>query len=293
MLFSAGRRDPLSSPMSPSPQPHPDGLARFAARVEAGGITLPMLPEVPRRLASAAASQSGDAKGLAELIRRDPGVAGRLLRVANSAAFGSAVPIVSLQQAVVRLGLDAVRRIALAISLEAHVFRVPGFEEAVRAQFELALGAAWFAQELARQRRLPVEEAFMAGLFHDIGIPAVVQAAVADDLARDQVLTAADQHHATVGAHIASEWGLSPRLVCVARHHHAPAEAGEVTGLCRLVLLADQLAGAVLSGDGTPELSDLTLDPDTLSTLGLYPDDLAQLLGRAEFVRAFVRGVSQ
>ncbi len=288
-------------------QPHePTSISekRLAERVARGGITLPMLPEVPRRLVTAASSDTTDARSLAELIRRDSAVAGRLLRVANSAAFGGAVRIVSLQQAVARLGLDSVRRIALAIAVDAQVFRIPGFEATVRVQLDLALGAAWFAQEIARLRRLPVEEAFLAGLFHDLGRPAVIQAAVADGVPEWAVLELAERHHGEVGACIMSDWGLPPRLVAVARHHHHPESAGDAGGLCHLVTVADALAKATLlqgvdvpagavqraSAHGPPWLAEGAIAPEPLAELGLYADDLATLLGRADTVRALVRG---
>ena len=57
------------------------------------------------------------------------------------------------------------------IATRTRAFRVDGHEDEMRALFAHAFATALYAQEVARARRLGVEEAFLAGLFHDVGPP--------------------------------------------------------------------------------------------------------------------------
>ena len=63
--------------------------------------------------------------------------------------------------------MKKIREIALLVACQAKVFRVPGFDQQVRAIFKHCIAAAAFAQEIARMRRWNVEESFLCGLLHD------------------------------------------------------------------------------------------------------------------------------
>ena len=96
------------------------------ARVRAGSWRVPLLPQVASQVVALAASPVADASRLSALIHRDPSLAGQVLRIANSAAYAPRMPIVSLQQAVARLGLTVINEIAFAASVQSGIFKVPG-----------------------------------------------------------------------------------------------------------------------------------------------------------------------
>ena len=98
------------------------------ARVQAGSWKVPLLPQVASQVISLAASPDVDAGKLSALIHQDPSLAGQVLRTSNSAAYAPRMPIVSLQQAVARLGLNVISEIAFAASLQSGTFKVPGHE---------------------------------------------------------------------------------------------------------------------------------------------------------------------
>ena len=97
--------------------------AALEERLERGELDLPMLPRTAHRVLEVAEDEGADAKALAALVEQDPTMAARLLRTANSAAYAPEEPIVSLQQAVARLGLQTVRAIAFASAAQGSVFR--------------------------------------------------------------------------------------------------------------------------------------------------------------------------
>ena len=142
-----------------------------------------MLPEVTHRVWAAIDRPDGDARTLAGLIRTDAAFAGHLLRIANSPAYASRAPITSLQQAVSRLGFRTLGEIAVIIACKTRAFQVKGHEAEVRDLFRHSLATALLAREVARMRRLDVENAFVAGLLHDVGRPTLIQALV-DEHAR-------------------------------------------------------------------------------------------------------------
>src|SRR5581483_11226132 len=155
-----------------------------AERLAAGTLDLPLLPRVASQVVALVGDKKADANQLAALIHRDPALAGHVLRIANSPAYMPKMPIVSLQQAVSRLGFSVITEIAFAASVQSGIFRVPGYEAVLDGLWRHALASGAFAKEVARARRSNVESAFLCGLLHAVGKPALLQIAV--DVARQR-----------------------------------------------------------------------------------------------------------
>ena len=220
---------------------------------------------------------------LAELIGRDPAFAAQLLRVVNSAAHSPVDPIASLDEAISRVGRDAIVELAWLQSsadafnhLENDLMRATTFWEHSRA-------VAVLAAQIAERMDLPVADAFAAGLLHDIGLLLLFHACPEEIVAvLDYGL---DQHvdlctserraygfdHAEVGAALATHWRLPDSLVCAIGYHHNPEAAPRHEELVACVALANQFAGedaqeagvirdatAVLTNlDGVSEIAEL------------------------------------
>jgi HD-like signal output (HDOD) protein len=267
------------------------------ALVASGKVAVPLLPQVAGELLQAAQDRNADAARLSALLHRDPALAGQVLRMANSPLYAPRMPIVSLQQAVARLGMAALSEIALAASVESGVFRVAGWEAELRALWREALGTAAFAKEIARLRRLNVETAFLCGLVHDVGRPVVLQAAV--DQAKTLGLRAADAtirarlwallvaHGAATSRRVVEAWKLPTAVVAAVSHHHAPETAGPHVKDAAITAAARQLARHALGGPDAPA-ADAVHQLPAVALLTLYRDDVEALLGRAEEVRRLV-----
>jgi HD-like signal output (HDOD) protein len=243
-----------------------------------------------------------DASDIAELVDREPGLAARVLRVANSAFYGLARSVSTVERALVVLGLDAVRGIAAASCMDRGLQR-PGESMVIdlAAVVRHCVGTAIAAEALARlgpQRQ--AGEAFMAGLLHNLGLPIqtrldqpgmaqVVTALAAQPSAsiRDLEATYTRVGHEECGAVLFESWKLPVVLCDATRHHHAPLELapGESRTVALLVHVA---AGHAARALPRPPAEPLGAEDEErcLATLGIEVDAAnAVLVGLAGRVR--------
>ena len=110
---------------SPSPSPLETVRAHLWDLVQAGTIELPLLPGVVAEILYLTSDDDSEASRIVALVHQDSALAGHVLRIANSPAYMARTPIVTLQQAITRLGMATLRDITLASSLQCGVFRVP------------------------------------------------------------------------------------------------------------------------------------------------------------------------
>ncbi len=242
----------------------------FTAKAERLELELPVLPEASATILSETAKTDWSAAKVVDALKRDAALAAHLLRIANSPAFCGASPVVSIQQAVTRLGASHLRQLAVVIACETRAFEAPGFEADVRAVFRHSLAVALCAREIARQRRANVEAAFLAGLLHDLGWPVVIQGlarvARGAPLPRDAVLERAEQLHANLGGAVARAWKLPEAVAVAIVGHHDAAPDDPLTAT---VAFADALAQ---HAGGSPWPEERLLSLPATRSLNLYPD---------------------
>lgn len=273
------------------------------SRVAAGELDVPVFPEAARRVIDACEREDCDMRQLAEIVRRDPALSAQFLRLANSPAFGSRSPIVSLPQALARLGTAQTRQIALLVTCKAGVFACATRQDAAQRLRSHAVATALWAQEIARLRRMNVEESFLCGLLEDVAMPALWQlAANIEKTSAVECLEAdVDGHiarlHHVVGADIAQRWGFPARVVAAIRLHHATPEeiaaagaGASLEGTVATVQLADALASASVAGE-TTDVARAQAHPSVV-TLSLYGQDLDDLLARGDVVLEAMRAVA-
>lgn len=264
-------------------------LDELSWRIAQGKVELPLLPGVAMEVTNVAAQENADARAIAELLRKDQAMAAHVLRVVASPVYSGRTQIVSLQQAVARLGVQKIREIALAIAFRVGVFKLKGFEAEVTGLFQHSVSAAMFAQEIARVTRRNVEDAFMCGLLHDVGRPVILQALVAIlaeqnlRVSASAVLAATDELHAEVGGTLAESWGLPEAVEMSIRHHHSSSPPDAHINGVRITSLADALAHFAFEPARMPE-SELRKHP-ALAPLELYPEMLDKVLGKSDLIR--------
>jgi putative nucleotidyltransferase with HDIG domain len=263
--------------------------------LKADQMELPLLPEVAAKVIELTGSENADAQALAEIVHRDPALASNILRIANSPVFAPSSPIVSLQQAVTRLGMQRLAELALAIAMKGRMFMVPGQEEMVALIWHHSFATACFAREIARLKRVNVESAFLCGLLHDIGKP-VILAAVArrwntgQELLPGAVHVVLDEFHTAVGRRLIEKWRLPAFVADAILHHHDGNHDRELGDLCHIVALADLLAQTVVLPGVPMDVSEI-LECPALAPLNLYPDDLKTLMEKRKPIRELVEMV--
>ena len=117
----------LTAPTSPK---HQIG-AELGEGLNSSSLELPVMPRVASKVLALTHDPNAEVSDLSELIHSDQSIASHVLRIANSAAYGGGDQIVSLQQAVARLGMNLLGEIAIAVSVQ-NVMNFPTLGEAYR-----------------------------------------------------------------------------------------------------------------------------------------------------------------
>ncbi len=253
---------------------------RLAKLVRDKLIDVPMLPDIARKALILSQDPESDAAEMAKLIQSDQTMAAHVMRVANSAAYSGRANMVSLQQAIARLGIGVISEIALSTSLATKLFNTPGFESQIASQWHHALVTGLWAKEIARSIRSNVEVAFLSGLLHEIGYSTVLQS-ILDiaklnniSLSESEVLELTARNAHQVSVYIVSEWQL-PQIIIETISSYQKYESANVQAA--QVYAARQLADIEMTGQ---EMTVTSLDEAVLSQLNLYQEDVESLLSK-------------
>ena len=216
---------------------------------------LPMMPQVLVRLLDLYQQDDVNLGAIAEVIRRDAGMATKVISVASSASQHGRSRPANLEQCLTVLGMSAIKTIVINESI-LHVFRglTTGRDFDLRRFWEHSLRCALIARALAKAVGYAnCEEAYLGGLLHDVGQLALL-AADADAYSalfmdhedheelchKEQMIF--DLTHAEVGAWLVEKWELDSLLSDSVLYHHDSVE--RIVGaqmLIRIVFLADRL----------------------------------------------------
>jgi putative nucleotidyltransferase with HDIG domain len=199
------------------------------------------VPTLYAELTAEMQSSSPSVANVAAIVASDPGMTAKVLQLINSAYFGLRAHVSDPVRAVQLLGLETVRSLALSMQVFSQ------FENTTRRTsfshlWQHSVRVARLARELARRMGLDqpsIDEAFTAGLLHDVGKLVLSDAvpecearltSAEDDCAGADRL-AAERHafganHADVGAYVFGLWGLPYGLIDAVRWHHRPADSG-------------------------------------------------------------------
>jgi len=226
------------------PTIQPPDLALECARQRIMRLTA--LPALDPRLLEVLAERDVDAQyqQLRELLRVDPALAARVLKVANSAFYGSR-SISSIDRALTALGAVAVAGIAMAARFDGACGRVEGRFGLLRRH---SLMTAVAARGLATRVKLSgwePESAFVLGLLHDLGWLVQRQLECDRPLRRDDLRplqTGNLAEHAVLSAALLAHWQLPPQFIDAVRDHHHVTPAGAASMGGALLAVAEQCA---------------------------------------------------
>lgn len=252
------------------------------------GKKLPSLPLVVQKLIEAANAPNAETRQLASLIGQDAGIAVRVLRLANSPFFGLSGEVSSIQQAVVVLGFQAIAQLAASVGLM-QAIKVEHCEHFDIRQFwassmRTAASARWFAL----QQNMNGENAYLAGLLHDIGLPVAVicfpdamNQALAESQAPDQDLLVCEHaklgfDHLSLGAKLAQTWNVPAAIVESIAHYRLPPDAAILT-LTDILHVAWQVAKETSS---TPDSAQIlgTIAESVRTRMSLTSDTVIAVL---------------
>jgi HD-like signal output (HDOD) protein len=234
--------------------PFPISLNELIEYVEKSDIS--SIKEVIVHLVAVINDPKSSAKDLKSIIERDPPLSARLLKLANSTYYGFRRHISQIQEAIVGIGFDAVKELALSqkvCELFGSGDAVDGYSR--KALWEHSIATALCAKYIyMREFRDPGEIAYSAGLLHNIGIiveDQYLQNALRQALhhARDNRLDLYESekkifgfNHPEIGYKLADVWGFPKELAAPMGYHHTPENVDEkYRTVSTVVFIADYL----------------------------------------------------
>ncbi len=205
----------------------------------------PVLPSVALDVMALAGHREVDLGEVVKLLERDPVLAARVLALAQSAQYARRSPVVTLKQAAVRLGLEALTHLVLQAALALRVFRVPGFDAFAQRVNQHATAAAHVTRDVCRRAGIPGEHAFTAGLLHDIGLSSCLLMITERPEWRKLPFTAVspvlDAVHADASGLLARRWKLPDPLPTILATHHRAVVDGQPQPINAALIVAEQL----------------------------------------------------
>ncbi len=247
------------------------------------------LPHVALQVIEVANDPESGAADLKKIVETDAALTARVLRCVNSSAYAMRREITSVQQAIAFLGLRQVRNLALTATVS-ELFqqsdKVGPYSRAQLWQHLVSVGIC--ARMIAMRRKMKnFEEAFLAGLLHDIGIVLEDQyahgpfATLLESLDESQTLAAAEKRHlgfdhTTLGARLATSWRFPEAAQAAIRFHHTSANYRGAQGdIVRCVEVANLIC--TLKGIPSVGLKLVKISPSTVRELALTREDIVVL----------------
>jgi len=260
------------------------------------------LPEVTIKIIEIVEDPQSTARDLHEVIKNDPALSVKVLKVVNSAFYGLPGQIASVDRAIILLGLSAVKNIAIAASI-ARLFKGGQISKDFSASdlWKHSVAVAVTAHDLAKISPHPVmaNEVFVAGMIHDIGTLVERQgfseqfaevvnrcAATGESLIEcERELIGAD--HQSFGVGLTTKWKFPRHLRAAVGFHHNPQDLStELRNMATLIQIADVLCcqeqiGFYLTAQGG-EITDEMLDTIAITRAQLedirtnLPEQLAE-----------------
>ncbi|MBK7875094.1 MAG: HDOD domain-containing protein [Planctomycetes bacterium] len=224
---------------------------------------LPSPPGVGMKILKLTQGEDFSADEIGRTIMADAALTGRLLKIANSAQSAGARPVTTVSEATMRLGVRAVRNVALGLSLISSYRAGACSAFSYDRYWSLSLARAVAAQSISRAMRIgQPPEAYILGLLSDIGTLALVcvypeeyASLLASTGGNRRALREAERKrfeidHAEVGSYMLEEWGLPTAFADAIQHYEERTQSREETDLTRILRHANCLAEVCLTTEG-------------------------------------------
>ncbi len=230
-------------------------LAALVGRVD----MLPSAPQAFLEISKVLRRPDSSLQEAAEVVVRDAAMTANILKLVNSAFFGSRHPILRIDRAIAYLGIDTLQSLVIGHAM----FKTGPAENASRVDLDAlwrhSLLTASIAKAIAKEEGLAAvhcEEAFLIGMLHDVGKGVL---ATSEELPAPSAEL--DSQHARIGAYLLGLWGFPDAVVEGIANHHTPRVDGAAVDPTLIVHVADRFAHM-------PEARDI-------HSLGLHPTVLA------------------
>ncbi len=233
---------------------------------------LPLLPQVLVRILQLDPEGNNYFEEFGKLTKEDPAFAVRVIALANSSASAPVIPVVSIREALTRMGVGTIRSLVASLAVQRVFLPTKPNEISLWQHSVFTAFAAAKIAEVVPQLEVNPAESYLVGLLHDIGRFVMFEHAAPELLAVDESkwetpeqLIEADVEvykftHSELGYLACVHWQL-PESICEAiRHHHTPVEGDIVAGTPEAqqfcLQVADRVALTLLQRGDFEEISD-------------------------------------
>ena len=211
-------------------------LERLVKRID----DVSSLPDIAMRVIEVVCAPDTGVADLRVIVESDPSLVARILRTANSSAYGLSTRVDNIHRAIALLGFNAVKDLAVTASI-AQIFKdktnIGTYNRAAlwKHLVCVAVGARMIASRSGIQQ---FDEAYMCGLLHDIGIVLLDQhnhkgfVQVLEAVSADEPTMATERRilgfdHTQLGSEVSKKWGFPESVLQTIRHHHDTSRCDE------------------------------------------------------------------
>jgi putative nucleotidyltransferase with HDIG domain len=256
-----------------------DAIKKIVSQIE----SLPSLPSIYTEIMAEMQSDDPSIKNVGVIIGRDVSMTAKILQVVNSVFFGLPQRIGNPQQAVMLLGLEAIKSLVLSVKIFSEFSQKEYSWFNIDAIFNHSISVSTYAKAIVKREQMHqdlINYSLMAGLLHDLG--KLILATNFKDTYR-QVLTESRnsdhklwelEHetfgtsHAEIGAYLMGLWNLENPIIEAIAFHHCPSNsASSQLGLLTAVHVANALDHE--EDASQDQESELQYDPEYLDRLGV------------------------
>ena len=228
---------------------------------------LPSLPQTLIELIDKCNSNDRNLREIGTIVARDATISARILQLSNSAFIGARNKFTDIEQAVIYLGIDTVRNLAISVS----VHETFGNLDSIKA---LDISAFWYhsfltavlAKTLSEEIHYPhPAEAYLTGLLHDVGklllytsfpdrYPSILEQEYHGDMLPVLERGNLSVTHPEASSLLVSQWNLEQSITdAVYNHHEDQNHIEELDTLAKLLYTANRFSNSLISGDNTPD----------------------------------------
>ena len=205
----------------------------------------PVLPAAAIELHQMSLQSDVQLSEIVSVLEKDPLLAARVVKVASSPLYGGRA-VQSLQDAVVRLGLQNVREVVWQVALNMRVFRSKAYQAPMELVRRHSVAVAHLSRAIGKLTPVPLDYAFLCGLLHDVGAAAVLLLLEAGEgrerpLTREVLDLVLGACHAEASAVLAGVWTLPADVALVLRHHHDADIEGHTHPTAAIIALAERV----------------------------------------------------
>ena len=257
------------------------------SKIKMGNFNLIEIPDTVMRIVRLLNSNDFDYNEVEDLINRSSGLAGEVVKIANSSQYSRGRKITRIRDALTRLGPKKVNAILYLHSSKSSLSENQSFNKMIKDIMDHSYAVAQIANYLSLRYYPDPDSAFLAGLLHDIGKLAILKELqdrfnipdINMELTESSFGDVIPNLHEMAGRYIAKSWHMSEDIVTCIANHHSPeqvnmineADTDQVRHLTYLIQMSDIMARIL--GHGRPLGSlDIFGIPASVQ-LGMYEDD--------------------